>query len=472
MIAMNALENAKQLKAELDSFRPLTGEIEARIMQKFRLDWNFHSNNIEGNSLTYGETKALILFGITAQGKPLKDHFEITGHNEAINWVVDLVKGETELTEVFIRQLHELLLKESHYKEAVTSEGKQTRRKIEVGKYKTQPNHVITVTGETFYFATPEETPAKMHDLIEWFRKEKDKANVNSIILAALFHYKFIRIHPFDDGNGRVARILMNFILMQFDYPPVIIKTEDKENYYAVLRLADADELEPFIEYITKNLIHSLEIMIKGAKGESIEEADDLDKELALLEKKLDIAGRKVEKLKSYENIKELITMSLFKVLNNFISISQKFDRFYLNSFLKFEFTVENHPKETPFVRVKIYEIQSKDFGKDSDLFDKIISESFELLESIKISHLVGLEMTYHYKSPNRENLFDEFGAVIFFEFGEKTYLLSDIQEDERIDKLYSDELLEEEISRVVRAESNRHKEHLETVIKQRQNSN
>ena len=469
---MQVLEKSEKLKAELDNLRPLDAEAEARIMQKFRLDWNYHSNNIEGNSLTYGETKALILFGITAQGKPLKDHFEITGHNEAINWILEIVKDEMPLNEKFIRELHTLLLKESSYKEAKTPDGKPTRRKIEVGKYKSQPNHVITVTGETFYFATPEETPAKMHDLIEWFRKEKDKANVNSIILAALFHYKFIRIHPFDDGNGRVARILMNFILMQFDYPPVIIKTEDKENYYAVLRLADADELEPFIEYITKNLIHSLEIMIKGAKGESIEEADDLDKELALLEKKLDIAGRKVEKLKSYENIKELITMSLFKVLNNFISISQKFDRFYLNSFLKFEFTVENHPKETPFVRVKIYEIQSKDFGKDSDLFDKIISESFELLESIKISHLVGLEMTYHYKSPNRENLFDEFGAVIFFEFGEKTYLLSDIQEDERIDKLYSDELLEEEISRVVRAESNRHKEHLETVIKQRQNSN
>jgi len=86
-------------------------EAEARIIQKFRLDWNYHSNNIEGNSLTCGETKALILFGITAQGKPLKDHFEITGHNDAINWVLDLVKSETELTEVFIRELHTLILR-------------------------------------------------------------------------------------------------------------------------------------------------------------------------------------------------------------------------------------------------------------------------------------------------------------------------------------------------------------------------
>ena len=264
---METLERAEQLKAELDSLRPLAPEAEARIMQNFRLDWNYHSNNLEGNSLTYGETKALILFGITAQGKPLNDHFEITGHNEAINWVIDLVKGEAELTEVFIRELHTLILKESSYKEALTLEGKPTRRKIEVGKYKTQPNHVITVTGETFYFATPEETPAKMEELIDWFRNEKEKRDVNPVILASLFHYRFIRIHPFNDGNGRVARILMNFILMQFGYPPSIIRTEEKNDYFRVLRLADADQIDPFIEYISKNLISSLEVMLAGAKA-------------------------------------------------------------------------------------------------------------------------------------------------------------------------------------------------------------
>ena len=263
---MEILEKVQELKAELDNLRPFDAEAEARIMQKFRLDWNYHSNNIEGNSLTYGETKALILFGITAQGKPLKDHFEITGHNEAVNWVLDLVKGETELTEVFIRELHTLVLKESSYREALTSDGKPTRRLIEVGKYKTQPNHVITSTGETFYFATPEETPAKMQELVEWFREEKKKPDVDPIILAALFHYKFIRIHPFDDGNGRVVRILMNFILMQFGYPPVIVKTEEKEDYYRVLTLADADQLEPFIDFIVGNLCDSLEILINEVK--------------------------------------------------------------------------------------------------------------------------------------------------------------------------------------------------------------
>ena len=222
---MEPVQKALELSEILTKLRPLNQEQEAIIMQKFRLDWNYNSNNLEGNSLTFGETKALILFGITAQGKPLKDHMEITGHNEAINWVIDVVKGDYDLTENFIRELHTLLLKESYEVNAITPDGKPTKRTIKVGQYKTTPNHVQTKTGEIFRFATPEETPAKMHDLLEWYRAKSSEPDVNAIILAAEFHYRFIRIHPFDDGNGRTARILMNFILMKFGYPPVIIKT-------------------------------------------------------------------------------------------------------------------------------------------------------------------------------------------------------------------------------------------------------
>jgi Fic family protein len=111
---MTHLEKAFQLKKELDSLRPLSADDEQRIMQKFRLDWNYHSNHLEGNALTYGETKALILFGITAQGKPLQDHIEMTGHNEAVKWIEDIVKQNRPLTENFIRELHQLILKEPY----------------------------------------------------------------------------------------------------------------------------------------------------------------------------------------------------------------------------------------------------------------------------------------------------------------------------------------------------------------------
>ena len=327
---MEEVATALKLKQELDSLRPIDKEKEAIIMQKFRLDWNYHSNHLEGNSLTYGETRALILFNITAQGKPLKDHFEITGHNEAINWVIDLVNGERPLTENFIRELHMLLLKESYEVDAITPDGNPTKKRVTVGSYKTTANHVKTKTGEIFRFATPEETPSKMNDLLNWFNEKRIVDNINPIFLAAEFHYKFIRIHPFDDGNGRTARILMNFILMQFGYPPAIIKTEDKANYFAVLQLADAGEIEPFIDFIAKNLNHSLTIMIAGANGQSTEEPDDLDKEIALIKQKLKGLSLKSKKESSLENIKNVFKNSVlvlaYEIKNKFV----QFDDFYL----------------------------------------------------------------------------------------------------------------------------------------------
>lgn len=462
---MNFLTAAEQLKNELDTLRPLDNEAEARIMQKFRLDWNYHSNNLEGNSLTYGETKALILFGITAHGKPLKDHFEITGHNEAINWILEIVKDETPLTEKFIRELHTLLLKESSYKEAQTPDGKPTRRKIEVGKYKTQPNHVITVTGETFYFAAPEETPAKMQELIEWFRNEKEKPDVNPIILAALFHYRFIRIHPFDDGNGRVARILMNFILMQFGYPPVIIKTEDKENYYAVLRLADADELEPFVEYITENLIRSLEIMVRGAKGENIEELKDFDKELALLEGKLRNFGKKVELTETPELILEVFDESIFVLIIKFIKSCERFNKFYVKN----RFVIYTSPYN------KIFQIEDETVYSN---FEKLI-EYFEEFRQLYWDYINNhynsyVKLSYEYFTFNRESVgtFD-YNSGIFLDFGKTNYKVKSdyVKKSDKtliIEKLYSEQIDEKEMEEIIKLKAKQHKNFIEKQLEKK----
>ena len=437
---MEALEKAAQLKSELDSLRPLDKEAEARIMQKFRLDWNYHSNNIEGNSLTYGETKVFILFGITAGRKPFKDYLEIKGHNEAINWVVDLVKGETELTEVFIRQLHELLLKESSESFAQTPDGKPTKKKIEVGKYKTLPNHVLTATGEMFYFATPENTPIEMQELIDWFRAERKKSDVNPIILAALFHYRFIRIHPFDDGNGRTARILMNFILMQNGYPPVIIKTEDKENYYGVLHLADVGELNPFIEYIANNLINSLEIMIRGAKGEDIEEADDLDKELALLEHKLKNQIKNSDNEKTQENLIKLFDNSIAPLFLELNRISKKFDRFYH----------ESQP---------LISIDSSGFSSNEE--NKIITRMKDRLNTF--NNIIKLQRSHlHLKTGDNIN----YESWIMIKLEANKFIVKNSENQIIFEKRYSNQLENEEIMGLVDFESKKHKEFIEKKLK------
>ncbi|MCU0326841.1 MAG: Fic family protein [Spirosomaceae bacterium] len=439
---MEEIIKAIRLKAELDALRPIDKEREAIILQKFRLDWNYHSNNLEGNSLTYGETKALILFGITAQGKPLKDHFEITGHNEAISWIYDVIKGDYPLTENFIRELHTLLLKQPYEVDAITADGQPTKKKIEIGKYKSIPNHVKTVTGEIFRFATPEETPAMMYDLLNWYNEKKESPDVNPIILAAEFHYKFIRIHPFDDGNGRIARILMNFILMQFGYPPVIVKTEDKANYFAALRLADSGQREKFNEYIASNLNRSLEIMISGAKGESIEEPDDLDKEIALLEKRL----KGVENLKKtakFEDILlEICDNSLRRLSLEFTKQCNKFDKFYERVRFNYEIDYLTIAQDIAFIKQHIL--------------------------SLPRTHRIRLNYRFISFKLNDK----DYENFIQFQFFDNMYWVRDSQEEIRITKNYNEQLTDSEIDEIVKSEMKRHTEFIESKIKEIENKN
>ncbi|MBF9238260.1 Fic family protein [Hymenobacter sp. BT683] len=287
--AMPLFAALDRLKADLDILRPLAPEQEQRVMQKFRLDWNYHSNAIEGNSLTLGETRSLLLHGLTAEGKPLRDHLDIKGHNEAILGLEEVVHDTRPLTEQFIREMHKVLLGEEHYKPAHTPSGQPTRQRIVPGQYKSSTNNVQTATGETFFFATPEETPAKMHDLLTWYRQETETPTLHPVALAAEFHHRFVSIHPFDDGNGRMSRLLMNLILMRHGYPITVIKADEptRNRYLAALSSADAGDPEPFLRFIIENVEASLRLMIRAAKGESIEEPDDMDKRIALLKKQI-----------------------------------------------------------------------------------------------------------------------------------------------------------------------------------------
>lgn len=313
----------------MDALRPLAPEQEARVLQKLRLEWDFHSNHLEGNSLSYGETKALILHGLTAQGKPLKDHFEITGHHEAVLWVEDLVRKREPLTESVVRQLHQLILKEDHDIEAVTADGKPTHIRVEVGRYKTSPNHVRTATGETLFFSSPTDTPIHMRALLDWYQANAE--TVDPIELSSVFHHRFTRIHPFSDGNGRVARLLGNFILMMAGYPPVIVKTQEKDAYFAALRLADAGSPAAFAEYIAQRLLESLDLMIRGARGESVEEPDDVAKELALLKRQFQGQERRVNALRDKPIAEAAWKAWIEPLITEFIRRSAEFDSFYLH---------------------------------------------------------------------------------------------------------------------------------------------
>ncbi len=327
-MGLNALlERVDRLKMEIDSLRPIDVDQERRIMQKLRLEWTFHSNSIEGNTLTYGETKAFLLHGITAQGKPFRDYLDIQGHHQAIDYLLDIVRRQEPLVEATIRELHKIILVKPYARDALTHDGRPTKKTIRPGQYKKWPNHVRTSTGEIHYYATPEETPAKMSDLMAWYRRELDKGNLHPLNLAATFHYQFVDIHPFDDGNGRMARLLLNLILMQNGFPPIIIRTDSKENYLLALEQADEDDLEPFITIVGNALLDSMQLYLRGARGESVEEASDIDKKIALLEMK--IQAEKTKITKTTDSQLNLFNRALSPFLSHMFTQISKFDRFF-----------------------------------------------------------------------------------------------------------------------------------------------
>ena len=281
------IEAITQLKEELDRLRPLRPEVLAQVEQKLRIEANYNSNAIEGNALTFGETRSLILHGLTAHGKPLRDHLDVEGHDSVVKAIEAAVKDEHALTEVFIRNIHRILLKEPYVVEAVTPEGTRTKRTITIGDYKTASNNVSTSTGETYYFTPPEQVKPAMSDLLDWYRRMEDTGE-HPIIIASTFHYRFVRIHPFDDGNGRMARLLMNMILIKHGYTVALIRREGRNDYIDHLEMADkTEDLTEFINYIASCCEYSLNLHLRAARGESIEDVGDIDKEIALFKQSL-----------------------------------------------------------------------------------------------------------------------------------------------------------------------------------------
>ena len=325
------LEEVDQLKIEIDKLRPLPVETEQRILQKLRLEWNYHSNAIEGNTLSYGETVAFLMHGLTAKGKPLKDHLDIRGHNEAINFLLGMVKDSRAITETDIRGLHEMVLVEPYKVRGETPSGLPTKKTIQLGRYKEEPNHVKTATGEIHYYASPEETPAKMGDIMAWYQQAQEEAKIHPLVIAGLFHHEFVAIHPFDDGNGRMARLLMNLILMQHGLPPLVVKQNDRTNYYQILSQADAGEYEPLITYFGELMRRSLTIYQKGARGESLVEAEDVDKEIALFKKGLN-KETFVELIGNDQTIRNALLLSVQPLTGLILEKAHKLDDLFIKS--------------------------------------------------------------------------------------------------------------------------------------------
>ena len=276
---MNKIESLYQ---EWQSLQPISQEVQNKIDQKFMLEFNYNSNHIEGNTLTYGQTEMLLLFGKVIEEANMKDLEEMKASNVGLKMVKEAAQDKNQpLSEYFIRVLHQTLLREDYTVYRQLPDGTNTSYIVHAGQYKTRPNSVITITGERFEYASPEETPALMKDLIEWYNQEEQAGTMKPIELASLFHYRYIRIHPFEDGNGRISRLIVNYILYRHGYPMIVVRTKDKKNYLSALSQSDINigkspseganatlnQIEPFTEYLTNVLYNDIKAYISIIKG-------------------------------------------------------------------------------------------------------------------------------------------------------------------------------------------------------------
>ncbi len=320
------LQRVDELKAEIDKLRPLKPEVEKRILQKLRLEWNYNSNAIEGNTLTLGETRALLMEAKTAAGKPIKDHHDIQGHNNVVLFLDDFIQQKHLLTEAAIREMHKMLLREAYKTSMLTSDGKVMEKSVKLGEYKSEPNATRTSTGEIRYYELPEFVQSMMGELLAWYHKEEE-SQTHPVVQAAVFHHRFLRIHPFDDGNGRLSRILMNFILMKNGFPPVVIKNVRRDAYMAALQKADAGEISDLMSYVAEELVWSEELYLNGARGQSVEDFDDVDKEIALF--KMELGETKNSSNYSHEILIKVLADSVVPLFQRLDQKLIQFDEFY-----------------------------------------------------------------------------------------------------------------------------------------------
>ena len=235
---MNNLQK-KYAKADdnnrkLSTYRPLPPETMKSLREYYRVGLTYTSNALEGNSLTESETKVVIEDGLTIEGKPLRDHYEAVGHAKAYDYIYNITEKEG-LAEEDILSLHRLFYQQINAENA--------------GHYRTVK---VYISGSRYAVAAVSKIPAEMRKLVKWYNENEKR--LHPIELAAMLHQRFVFIHPFVDGNGRVARLLMNLALLRNGYTIAIIPAILRHEYIYSLETAHTRP-EVFVDFIADRVI-------------------------------------------------------------------------------------------------------------------------------------------------------------------------------------------------------------------------
>lgn len=239
----NCFTKNDEYKAKINALRPLSNEALMQVKEYYKIGLTYASNALEGNTLSLVETKVVLEDGITIGGKPLKDHYETVGHAKAFDEIIKLSQNKT-FTEADIKLLHKL------FYEKIDS--------AKAGKYRTSQ---VIITGSDVELPKPEELDEKMHEFILQLPKLKEE--LHPVEYAAMVHIIFVNIHPFADGNGRVARLLMNLALLQTGYNIVVIPPVVRADYIYALQETSKGNNTDFINFISEMVLESQKKYLK-----------------------------------------------------------------------------------------------------------------------------------------------------------------------------------------------------------------
>lgn len=232
-------------KQRLDTLRPLPRAALLNIKESLTLEWTYHSNSIEGNTLTLQETKMVIEEGMTIKGKSLREHFEAVNHQDAVEFIESLVGKNHRLRAKDVLETHALVV--------------QKIEKEFAGRYR---NAGVRIAGANFVPPNALKVDEYMEELLSWV--QADENSLDTIVKASIFHHRFVWIHPFFDGNGRIGRLLFNLILMQAGYPPAIILKNDRKKYYDALQKANQGDYGKLVLLVLQAVERSLDIYLSN----------------------------------------------------------------------------------------------------------------------------------------------------------------------------------------------------------------
>ena len=235
LIRENLLLRINEKIKRVNSMRPLSSDATKRMHEELRLQHTYHSNAIEGNTLTLPETRLVLEMGVTTGGKTLREHLEAANNARAFDLVVDMAKKKKMIDNDIIRQVHEIIM-------AGILE--------DAGKYRTKNVRIEGTTNAPDW--------SKITGLMDELIKKISWSKMHPVGTSAFLHHGFVSFHPFTDGNGRVARLLTNLYLISRGYPPVVLKKGDKMRYYRSLKAAEAGNPVPFANFMAKAVDESL----------------------------------------------------------------------------------------------------------------------------------------------------------------------------------------------------------------------